>query len=164
MSTWSCCFAKPGSRGSRMSHQGTGCPTLRDFQSVGIPADVAPKTGPGTGRTRSSRGHAPGPRALSTTVKQLRNDFLMTNNFTTSNLDRGDLSLAQTDSMRDRLFQRPASGTLTAETRRASPKSLLGNILRVLGDIRPEQLPQNQYVKGSAAKNMGINGVYMTRF
>src|ERR1700730_9771611 len=140
MSTWSCCFAKPGSSGSRISHQGTGCPTI------------------GTRRTRSSRGHAPGPRALSTTVKQLRNDFLMTSNFTTSNLDRGYLSLAQTNSMRDRLFKRPASGTLTGETRRASSKSLLGNILRVLGDIKPEQLPQNQYVKGSATKNMGIKG------
>jgi hypothetical protein len=82
----------------------------------------------------------------------------MTNNFATNNLDRGYLSLAQTNSMRDRLFKRPASGTWTGETRRASSKSLLRNILRVLGDIKPEQLPQNQYVKGSAAKNMGVKG------
>jgi hypothetical protein len=87
----------------------------------------------------------------------------MTNNFVTSdlvtsNLDRGYLSIAQTNSMRDRLFKRPASGTLTGETRRASSKSLLRNILRVPGDIKPEQLPQNQYVKSSAAKNMGVKG------
>ena len=82
----------------------------------------------------------------------------MTNNVVTSNLDRGYLSIAQTNSMRDRLFKRPASGTLTGETRRASSKSLLRNILRVPGDIKSEQLPQNQYVKGSAAKNMGVKG------
>jgi hypothetical protein len=66
-------------------------------------------------------------------------------------------SIAQTHSQRDRLFKRPASGTLTGDTQSVI-EVLTPPYLRVLGDIKPEQLPQNQYFKGSAAKNLGVKG------